>query len=342
MTVKLPSPREVKSRFPLSQTGSDFIESCRSSCKKLIDRKEKRLLIVVGPCSIHSKEEGLSYGRLLQPLIQEMEGRALIVMRACLEKPRTTLGWRGLALDPNLNGTTDILHGIEVSRSLLIGLTELRIPLAMEFLTPSLSSYFSDLITWGWIGARTSSSQPHRLLASQLPLPIGFKNSVDGNVDAAIDGVEVARHSHTFPEIGEEGFLSSLTSKGNPHTHVILRGSSSGPNYSEPHIRDLFAKLRKAELPPRVMIDCSHGNSLRGYFAQKEVFQEVIRLCNEGCEQIIGLMVESHLEAGRQAIPSSLSALQKGVSITDPCLDFTSAAELLRSALSSSTVMSLT
>ncbi|NGX38993.1 MAG: Phospho-2-dehydro-3-deoxyheptonate aldolase, Tyr-sensitive [Chlamydiae bacterium] len=343
--MHLTSPIELKHLLPLSSNSQEFIREYRNQVIRILERQDNRLLIIVGPCSIHNVEEGLAYGKKIRELAREVEESCLLVMRANIEKPRTSSGWQGLVHDPYLNGSNDIDRGLYMARSLLISLAEMEVPTATEFLSPSIAPYVEDLVTWGWIGARTSSSQVHRILASSLPMPIGFKNTVDGNTTYAVNGALVAREPQTFLHIDETGTLKKTRSKGNAYTHVVLRGSNSQTNYDPQSIENTLEALRRAELPARVMVDCSHGNSQRKYFKQKEVFANVLKQIEKGNTHIIGMMLESHLEGGSQTIPKQLSDLQTGVSVTDPCLDYSSTAELIRSvksSLFSSTEMSLT
>ena len=340
--MHLQTPSDLKKEFPLSAGAACFIDETRKTLHAIYERQDPRILIIVGPCSIHDVEEGLEYARQLKELASECEEECFLMMRTYIEKPRTRNGWKGLVHDPHLNGSDDIAHGLPICRSFLCQLAEMGVPAATEFLTPHLAPYIQDLISWGCIGARTTSSQIHRLLASHLPMPIGFKNTVDGNVDCAINGVHVARVPHTFMHICDDGKVHKVKSSGNPYAHVVLRGSLSGENYNRKSVQAVLGALRQLELPPRVLIDCSHGNSLGQYFKQKEVFQDVLEQIREGNHQIIGMMLESNLEASCQKIPAQLSELQPGVSVTDSCLDLSTTIELIKSSLSSSIVMSLT
>lgn len=341
--MDLPSPRQIKEAHPLQEEVLPFVTSSRDTVCKIFDRQDPRLLLIVGPCSIHRIEECLEYARALKQLADDVKDSCFLVMRAYIEKPRTRQGWKGFLHDPHLNGSDEIPEGLKLARFFLSELAAIGIPVATEFLTPHLIPYVEDLITWGCIGARTSSSQIHRILASSLSMPMGFKNTVDGNIDCAIDGVHVARSPHTFMQINDAGQLSVIRSKGNPYTHIVLRGSYKEANFQKEHVQRALTKLREEELPPRILIDCSHGNSRGQYFKQKEAFQSIMQQIADGNHQIMGMMLESHLEAGAQKIPAQLAELQRGVSITDACLDFSTAAELISSLSSSSfTSMSLT
>jgi len=338
--MELLSPKDLKKIFPLSQRGAAYIQESRIVVQKIFERQDPRLLLIVGPCSIHSIEEALEYATALKKLSSQVEDHCFIILRAYIEKPRTHMGWKGLVHDPHLNESHDIEQGLTLARNFLVQLAEMALPAATEFLTPHLAPYIEDLITWGCIGARTSASQPHRILASHLPMPIGFKNSVDGNIDCAIHGVSLARRPHRFMHLDDNGKIHVTNSSGNPFAHVILRGSSNKTNYDPLSIQQTLTQMRLLELPPRILIDCSHGNCQGQYFKQKEVFAHVLEEYKKN-PQILGMMLESNLEASSQKIPNQLSDLQRGVSITDPCLDFSMTEELI-SALASPIVMSCT
>jgi 3-deoxy-7-phosphoheptulonate synthase len=339
--MQIPMPAQLKRQLPLSDRAEEFVRASRKTISAIFERQDPRILIVVGPCSIHSTKEALQYGKLLKELAEEMKDHCYLVMRAYIEKPRTKQGWKGLVHDPYLNGSSEMSTGLILARSLFIELAEMGVPIATEFLTPHLAPYIEDLVSWGCIGARTSTSQIHRFLASHLPMPVSFKNSMDGNIDCAVHAASVARAPHTFMHISDEGMLKLVHSKGNPHAHIVLRGSSFGTNFDAKSVQEALAALRREELPPRIVVDCSHGNCRGQYFKQKEVFQSVLGQIQEGNSLIMGMMLESNLEAGTQKIPAQLDELQRGVSVTDPCLDFSSTAELISSVLQSRS-MSLT
>lgn len=337
--MHLPSPREIKESSPLSDTAKSFIDSSRTIVKNIFNLHDPRLLVVVGPCSIHRIDEALEYARELKKFAKEVSDHCFIVMRAYVEKPRTREGWKGLVHDPRIDGTQEIREGLYLTRFFLAQLAELGIPAATEFLTPHLAPYIEDLITWGCIGARTSSSQMHRLLASHLPMPIGFKNTIDGNIDCAIDGIHVARASHHFMHIDEEGRVCQMRGDGNPYTHLVLRGSHAKTNYSREDVAACLSKLSKEKLPQRIMIDCSHGNCQGSFRMQEEVFHSVKEQIMSGNQAIMGIMLESNTHAGMQKIRGQVSELEAGVSITDGCIDFSTAAGLISSLCTS---MSLT
>ncbi|MBS0629488.1 MAG: 3-deoxy-7-phosphoheptulonate synthase [Verrucomicrobia bacterium] len=329
--MELIAPQDLIANMPLSKKGAETIATSRKTLMRIFDRQDPRLLIIVGPCSIHNVDEALVFARQLKELAKEVEESCFIVMRAYVEKPRTRKGWLGLVHDPHLNGSHDILSGLTMTRSFLVELAEMGMPAGTEFLTPHLAPYIEDLISWGCIGARTSSSQIHRQLASLMKMPIGFKNSVDGNVDVAINAIHAARHPHHFMHINDHGKLHLVRSGGNPYTHVVLRGSSTASNYDEASVQKTLCKLREQELPPRVLIDCSHGNAQGQYFLQKKAFQSVLEQIQRGNHQVLGMMLESNLHAGAQLIYNPLDGLQPGVSVTDPCIDYSTAAELISS-----------
>lgn len=329
--MQIPSPRELQAQLPLTYSGQQFISSSRETIRRICLGKEKRLLIIVGPCSIHNIEASLEYARRLKLLADEVASACFLVMRTYLEKPRTHTGWRGFIHDPYLDESYEIAEGLLQGRRLLCELTEWQIPTAMEFVTPHIAPYLEDLISWGCIGARTSASQPHRLLASNLPMPVGFKNSIDGNVDTAISGVLFARRPHVFLHVDKEGRLSRSISRGNSIAHIVLRGSQSGPNYDEATIIAILNKLRRLELPTRLIVDCSHGNCQKNYAKQAQVFHSVLE---RGNQHICGLMLESHLEAGSQSLDENPKACSPSISITDPCIDFNSTVALIETAVS--------
>lgn len=332
--MALISPVELKKNCPSKSHTKELISHFRKTIQKILEGQDPRILFIIGPCSIHRIDEGLEFAEKLQKLAKEMEDECFIVMRAYVEKPRTRQGWRGFIHDPQLNGSHDIEMGLKQSRFFFQELANLEVPAATEFLTPQIAPYIEDLISWGCIGARTSSSPIHRQLAASLPMPIGFKNSVDGNIDTAIDGICVARSPQVFLHLDENAQLINQQTIGNLHPHLVLRGDESRGNFHKGDIQKALAKLRVEELPPRIIVDCSHGNSQGQYWKQKQVFEEVLEQIKQDDSHIMGIMLESNLEAGRQQIPTHLDDLQRGVSITDGCLDFSETAQLVRSVSS--------
>ena len=309
--------------LPLDDKVAELVESTRNQIADLIHGRDKRLLAVIGPCSIHDPKAAMEYACRLLPLRQKYEKELLIVMRVYFEKPRTTVGWKGLINDPYLDGTFDINFGLRQARRLLLDLNNLGIPASTEFLDMITPQYYADLISWGAIGARTTESQVHRELASGLSCPVGFKNGTDGNLKIAIDAIGAASHPHHFLSVTKAGHSAIVHTAGNPDCHVILRGGKE-PNYSAEHVRDAVAQLIKAGVSPRLMVDCSHANSRKDYTRQMEVAQDVAAQIRNGEQNIMGVMVESHLVEGRQDKPETY-----GQSITDACIGWDTTEEML-------------
>ena len=309
--------------LPLDDKAAELVESTRNQIADLIHGRDNRLLAVIGPCSIHDPKAAMEYARRLLPLRQKYEKELLIVMRVYFEKPRTTVGWKGLINDPYLDGTFDINFGLRQARRLLLDLNNLGMPASTEFLDMITPQYYADLISWGAIGARTTESQVHRELASGLSCPVGFKNGTDGNLKIAIDAIGAASHPHHFLSVTKAGHSAIVHTAGNPDCHVILRGGKE-PNYSAEHVRDAVAQLIKAGVSPRLMVDCSHANSRKDYTRQMEVAQDVAAQIRNGEQNIMGVMVESHLVEGRQDKPETY-----GQSITDACIGWDATEELL-------------
>ena len=309
--------------LPLDDKAAELVESTRNQIANLIHGRDNRLLAVIGPCSIHDPKAAMEYARRLLPLRQKYEKELLIVMRVYFEKPRTTVGWKGLINDPYLDGTFDINFGLRQARRLLLDLNNLGMPASTEFLDMITPQYYADLISWGAIGARTTESQVHRELASGLSCPVGFKNGTDGNLKIAIDAIGAASHPHHFLSVTKAGHSAIVHTAGNPDCHVILRGGKE-PNYSAEHVRDAVAQLIKAGVSPRLMVDCSHANSRKDYTRQMEVAQDVAAQIRNGEQNIMGVMVESHLVEGRQDKPETY-----GQSITDACIGWDTTEEML-------------
>ncbi|MCB1084532.1 MAG: 3-deoxy-7-phosphoheptulonate synthase [Chlamydiia bacterium] len=313
----LPSPQQLRAAFPLSPEKKKEVSTFRMEAEHLLRGEEDRLVVITGPCSLHDPESALEYGERLAALSKKVEERIFLIMRAFLEKPRTQFGWKGFLYDPYLDGSYDIEKGLYASRELLLQLIDLGIPLATEFLDPLLTPYTRDLITWGIIGARTSSSQIHRQMVSELPMPIGFKNETDGNIDQAICGALAARHPQALIKIDDQGKICSTKTSGNPSTHLVLRGATHSSNYDPLSISEAIQKQRLYGLNSPLLIDCGHGNSQKDSKKQPLVFRSVIEQIIEGNHSVAGLMVESHLQGGN------------ALSITDPCLDWKSTEELI-------------
>ena len=300
--------------LPISDAAADLVHQTRQEIADLVHGRDKRLLLIIGPCSIHDPEAALEYARKLLPLRKKYEKELLIVMRVYFEKPRTTVGWKGLINDPHLDGTFDINFGLRQARRLLLALNDMGMPASTEFLDMITPQYYADLISWGAIGARTTESQVHRELASGLSCPVGFKNGTDGNLKIAIDAIGAASHPHHFLSVTKAGHSAIVHTAGNADCHVILRGGKE-PNYDSGHVKAAAEELTKAGVTPKLMVDCSHANSRKDYTRQMEVAQDVAQQLRAGENNIMGLMVESHLVAGRQDKPEVY-----GQSITDACI----------------------
>lgn len=321
----IPSPSALKKKLPLSLSQQQKILEFRHEATHLLQTRDK-LLLIIGPCSIHSYEMAIAYGKQLKKIIDLVKDTCFIVMRVYIEKPRTSVGWKGFLYQPNLYEKPDIKQGLFLTRKLFLELTDLSIPLAMEFVDPVSTYYFDDLITWGAIGARTSSSQIHRQIASYLPFPVGFKNTIDGNIDIPIQGMVAASYPQTFFGISQEGSLSSLTSRGNPWTHLILRGSEEATNYDSFSLKSAFEKELSFGISSPILIDCSHGNSKKNILKQKQNFLEVLEQKLDPSLPLLGMMLESFLKEGHQEMTTSLDMK---LSITDPCIGWTDTEELL-------------
>jgi 3-deoxy-7-phosphoheptulonate synthase len=323
------SPVELKKLLPLPEGSAATVVDSRRVIQAVLARKDSRLLAVVGPCSIHDYGVAIEYANRLRDLSERVKDRIYILMRVYFEKPRTTIGWRGLIVDPRLDGTYQISEGLTLARRLLIEITGMGLPAATEMLDPIVPQYVDDLISWAAIGARTTESQTHRNMVSGLSMPVGFKNGTDGNLQIAIDAMASARHPHHFIGIDQEGKTSVLGTKGNKDTHIILRGSRTGTNFKKPEIVYTAELLKEAGFLPAIMVDCSHGNSDKRAERQEEVLRSLLQSRASGCREVIGFMMESNLFGGRQDIPRDPSRLRYGISITDPCLSWEQTERLL-------------
>jgi 3-deoxy-7-phosphoheptulonate synthase len=330
--VRLLTPRALKSQLPMSEAANHTVVTSRDAVNRILQRQDPRLLVVVGPCSVHDLAGALEYGTRLSALRRELVEHLEIVMRVYFEKPRTTIGWKGLINDPHLDGSYDIESGLKSARQLLLQLSELGLPAATEFLDPIIPQYIDDLITWAAIGARTTESQTHREMASGLSMPVGFKNGTDGSLQIALDAMQSARTPHSFLGIDQDGITSIIRTAGNTVGHIVLRGGRSRPNYDSASIQEAEARLAQAGLEPVVMVDCSHANSGKQHARQEEVWRSVLEQRAAGNRSLIGLMVESYLEEGNQPFPKSLSELRYGVSITDACVGWDTTERMLRLA----------
>ena len=323
---RLLSPDEVERRLPLEGVAAHTVLAGRAGAGRILRREERRLALLLGPCSVHCTEEALEYAGKLRALQSQLNSFFLI-MRVFVEKPRTRLGWKGMLYDPYLDGSNDLQEGIVRARKLLLDVNALGVPCAAEFLDPLAAPYIADLITWGLIGARTSASQPHRQLASGLPFPVGFKNSVHGELETAISGIVSAKMPHAHLCIDGSGQIAAAQTTGNPLAHLVLRGSTKGPNYDALSVQNALQALREHHVEERLVIDCAHGNSGKDPTRQCAVFE--IAIHHEG---VVALMLESHLSAGKQPLPEEPEQLRYGISITDACLGWEETAELILAA----------
>jgi 3-deoxy-7-phosphoheptulonate synthase len=328
--VRLIGPQSLKAELRGSKESDSTVVQGRASVTRILRLQDPRLLVVVGPCSIHDVQGALEYARKLNALRKELADRMVIVMRVYFEKPRTTIGWKGLINDPYLDGTHDIETGLKRARQLLLDITAMGLPTATEFLDPIIPQYIADLIVWAAIGARTTESQTHRELASGLSMPVGFKNATDGSLQIAVDAMCSARTPHSFLGIDQEGFTSIVRTKGNPDGHIVLRGGRLRTNYDAASIKEAETKLKKAGLPPVILVDCSHANSGKQPAKQEDVWRSILEQRSSGTRSLIGMMVESYLEEGSQPIPKDPKDLRYGVSITDPCISWKTTERLLR------------
>lgn len=325
----LPSPKILKERLPLAPHAAAFIAKSRETARGIVQGKDPRKALIVGPCSIHDCKSAMEYAEHFKQLSELVGKTCFMVMRVYVEKPRTSTGWKGLLYDPYLDGSHDIETGLSWTRELLLAMAEMEVPAAAEFVDPLASLYFEDLVSWGFIGARTSTSQPHRQFASACEMPIGFKNSTDGNIENAVHGILSATAPHTSMGVDEEGKICAVQSNGNSFSHIVLRGARDFTNYDADSIQSALECLKKHLLPQRLMIDCSHGNCQKSFEKQQGVFLSVLEQMEKGNESIFGLMLESHLESGSQPLTENL---KYAVSITDPCLDWKRTEVLIHSA----------
>lgn len=328
--TRLIAPRALKAELPCSNQASEMVVSSRDRITRILQQADSRLLVVVGPCSIHDVKGALEYAERLTAIRKEVADRMEIVMRVYFEKPRTTIGWKGLINDPHLDGTQDVEYGLRAARKLLLEITAMGLPTATEFLDPIVPQYIADLISWAAIGARTTESQTHREMASGLSMPVGFKNGTDGSLQVAVDAMMSARSQHSFLGIDQDGCTSVVRTSGNTAGHIVLRGGRARTNYDADSIRDAEAVLVKAKLPTSLMVDCSHANSGKVPARQEDVWRSVIEQRASGTKSLIGVMVESFLNEGAQAFPKPVSELKYGVSITDACISWETTERMLR------------
>jgi 3-deoxy-7-phosphoheptulonate synthase len=316
------NPNDLKAKMPISDTAAKAVMEGREVVRNILDGKDHRLFVVIGPCSIHDTEAAIEYGKRLKELQEKVKDSLYLVMRVYFEKPRTTVGWKGLINDPHMNDSFEIEEGLHIGRKLLLDLSELGLPLATEALDPISPQYMQDLIAWSAIGARTTESQTHREMSSGLSCAVGFKNGTDGGLEVATNALKSVSHPHNFLGINEDGQVSVVRTKGNPYAHVVLRGGGGKPNYDSVNVALTEQALDKAGLENNIMVDCSHANSSKDAALQPLVADNVANQILEGNKSIVGLMIESNLGWGNQSIPADLNDLQYGVSVTDACIDW--------------------
>nr|WP_317928786.1 3-deoxy-7-phosphoheptulonate synthase [Halioxenophilus sp. WMMB6] len=316
------TPSDIKRELPLSAAAAATVTEGRKAVRDILDRKDPRLMVVVGPCSIHDVEAAMDYAHRLKELAARVQNTLYIVMRVYFEKPRTTVGWKGLINDPYLNDSFKIDEGLRIGRKLLLDISELGLPTATEALDPISPQYMQDLISWSAIGARTTESQTHRELASGLSSAVGFKNGTDGSLTVAINALQSTANPHRFLGINNDGQVSIIHTRGNRYGHVVLRGGNGKPNYDSVSVAMCEKELQASGLEPNIMIDCSHANSNKNHELQPLVIDNATNQILEGNKSIIGLMVESNIGAGSQPIPADLADLKYGISVTDKCIDW--------------------
>jgi len=324
------TPQHLKMMLPVPSPIRDQVQQARKAVKNILRREDPRLLVIMGPCSIHDPKAALEYAARLAGLATEVDDSMLLVMRCYFEKPRTTVGWKGLINDPHLDDTFKIAEGLAIARRLLLDIAGIGLPLSTEALDPITPQYIQDLISWTAIGARTTESQKHREMASGLSSAVGFKNGTDGSLQVALNALQSVAHPHSFLGINADGQVAVMHTRGNADAHLVLRGGSNGPNYDAASVAAAESELAAAGLATSIMVDCSHANSSKDHNRQPLVAREIARQIADGNRSIIGLMLESNLEAGNQPLPSDLGQLRYGVSITDACIDWKTTEDLLR------------
>ncbi|KAF9274097.1 3-deoxy-7-phosphoheptulonate synthase [Mortierella alpina] len=324
-------PQIIQEELPMSDASRKVVSLARQMAAKILRGEDDRLIVIVGPCSIHDPQAALEYAKLLKPVAEEISGEVLVIMRAYFEKPRTTVGWKGLINDPDIDGTFQINKGLRIARSLLCQLTDMGVPVGCELLDTISPQFLADLVSWGAIGARTTESQLHRELASGVSFPLGFKNGTDGNIAIALDAIRAASKPHHFLGVTKQGLAAITNTKGNDLCHLILRGGNSGPNFEQEHIAKTREGLIKAKLPEAIMVDCSHGNSRKQHRNQISVSADIANQIRAGDKSIVGLMIESNLVEGRQDVgPQGKEALVYGQSITDACVNWDDTVKMLQ------------
>ena len=328
----MPSPEEIHALVPLSDKAAQTVMQSREALRNILDRKDPRLFVIVGPCSIHDPKAGLDYAHRLKKLADEVSDTLLVVMRVYFEKPRTTTGWKGYINDPDMDDSFNVKKGMEKARSFLRDVAEIGLPAGTEALDPISPQYLGDLIAWTAIGARTTESQTHREISSGLSTPVGFKNGTNGDVGIAINAILSASRAHSFLGINGQGRTCIVRTRGNPYGHIVLRGGDGRPNYDTVSVQMAEQALRKAKLSPNIVVDCSHANSFKKPELQPLVMADVVNQVRLGNRSLVGVMIESNLASGNQPIPDDLSRLEYGCSVTDACIDWETTEQILREA----------
>lgn len=328
----LPTPEEIKRQLPMTETAAATVLAARQTVQNILDHRDSRVFVVVGPCSIHDVAAARDYARRLRALADEVGDTLFPIMRVYFEKPRTTVGWKGLINDPHLDDSFDVAEGLRIARALLLEIAELGLPTGTEALDPLCPQYLDDLLAWTAIGARTTESQTHREMASGLSTPVGFKNGTNGSLEVAINALQSASRPHSFLGINANGQSAVVRTTGNRYGHVVLRGGSEGPNYDTVTIALCEKELARNKLPPNIVVDCSHANARKDPALQPLVLNDCVHQILEGNRSIVGFMIESNLEWGNQGIPDDRSQLKYGVSITDACVDWATTERMLREA----------
>jgi 3-deoxy-7-phosphoheptulonate synthase len=328
----MPTPEDLHLRLPLSDRAGEVVLAGREALKNILDRKDPRMFVVVGPCSIHDPVAGFDYARRLKALQEEVADTLLLVMRVYFEKPRTTTGWKGYINDPDMDDSFHVERGMSNARKFLLDVCELGLPTATEALDPISPQYVGDLIAWTAIGARTTESQTHREMSSGLSTPVGFKNGTDGDIDIAVNAILSASHPHSFLGLNSQGRVSVVRTRGNRYGHVVLRGGDGRPNYDTVSVAMAEQALAKAKLPANIVVDCSHANSFKNADLQPLVMADVVNQVRFGNKSLVGVMIESNLVAGKQSIPADLSQLKYGCSVTDACVGWETTEKMIRDA----------
>jgi 3-deoxy-7-phosphoheptulonate synthase len=329
-SLAIPSPEQLRADLPVTPLAEETVQAGRRTVQDILARRDPRLLVVVGPCSLHDPEAGMEYARRLKRLAAEVADTLFVVMRVYFEKPRTTVGWKGLINDPGMDGSYNIPEGLALARRILLDINDLGLPVATEALDPISPSYLSELISWAAIGARTTESQTHREMASGLPVPVGFKNGTDGNVEIAINAILAASRAHAFLGIDASGRAAAIYTEGNQYGHLVLRGGGR-PNHDTVSVGLAARQMEQAKIDPRIVVDCAHGNSRKNHLLQPSVLDDVVRQLVAGNTSIVGVMIESFLEGGNQSLDSG-APLRYGCSVTDACVDWDVTETMLRNA----------